>query len=146
MSNIIVEPRGLGRPLNVIGDAITPLITDADGVGFELFDLEGPAGSGPPPHSHPWIEMYYVLDGQVAVTIENAEHLVERGHVVNVPAGVLHAYRITSDTARFLVVTSPEGAGAFFSDVDANVSAMPESAPTLIEVAKRNRLSSPIFG
>lgn len=142
----ILEARGLARPLNVIGDAVTPLVTSADGAGYELFDLTGPADSGPPPHNHPWSELYYVLEGSVGVMMDGAEHVVGPGHVVNIPAGTLHAYKILSETARFLVLTSPEGASAFFTDVDANVGAMPESLPALVEVAKRNRLWSPIFG
>lgn len=145
MTDTIVEPRGLQRPLNVIGDAITPLVTSADGAGFELFDLIGPAESGPPPHSHPWDELYYVLDGRVAVMIDGTEHVVDAGHVVNIPSDTLHAYRIISGSARFLVLTTPGGAGAFFADVDANVGPMPQGVPALAEVAKRNRLSSPIF-
>ena len=77
--------------------------------------------------------------------IDGTDHLASPGDLVNIPAGSLHAYRILSPTARFLVTTTPEGASAFFADVDAHVGAMPESLPTLIEVAMRNRLTSPLF-
>jgi quercetin dioxygenase-like cupin family protein len=145
MGHLIIRRAASLRSLDVIGDAITPLITADDATGFELFDLRGPAESGPPPHAHPWDEAYYVLEGEVAVMVEGAEYLVGPGDVVNVPAGSLHAYRITSASARFLVATTPQGAAHFFADVDEHVGAMPESLPTLIEVAMRNRLSSPLF-
>lgn len=145
MNNVVIRPTSGNRPLNVIGDAILPLVTAADGTGYELFDLSGPAESGPPPHSHPWAEAYYVLDGEVAVEVDGDRHVAGPGHVVHIPADRMHCYKILTPSARFLVLTSPEGAGAFFADVDANVGAMPASLPTLIEVAKRNRLTSPLF-
>lgn len=145
MSNVVVRTAQELRPLNVIGDAITTLISSQDGTGYELFDLSGPADSGPPPHAHPWAEAYYVLDGQVAVNIDDQQLLVGPGAVVNIPAGHLHAYKIVSPQARFIVITTPQGASGFFADVDANVGAMPDSLPTLIEVARRNQLTSPLF-
>lgn len=145
MGKLVIESSADRRPLNVIGDAITPLLTANHGTSFELFDLTGPAGSGPPPHCHPWDEAYYILDGEVLLVADGNEQTVRAGDVVQIPGGMLHLYNILSPSARFLVITSPEGAAKFFSDVDEQVGAMPESLPTLVEVAQRNGLQSPLF-
>jgi quercetin dioxygenase-like cupin family protein len=110
-----------------------------------MFDLHGEAQSGPPPHTHPWDEAYYVLEGQVLVVVGDDERVLEPGDVANVPGGEQHLYRILSPRARFLVITSPEGAAAFFRDMDANVGPLPDSLATLVAVAKRNKLTSPLF-
>ena len=39
-------------------------------VGLTVFDTSGPAEAGPPPHRHPWEEIYVVLSGQLEVTVD----------------------------------------------------------------------------
>jgi quercetin dioxygenase-like cupin family protein len=56
----IVTPVGAPRPLNVVGEKITVLASSAQTGGYEIFLQTGPEGSGPPPHSHPWDESFYV--------------------------------------------------------------------------------------
>lgn len=140
----VLEPTA-EEPLDVVGDRIRPLI---EGPTFELFDLEGPAESGPPPHAHPWDEAYLIVEGSVLVGSDEGELTVGPGHRVVIPAGTLHWYRIVSPTARFFVMTSGSAASAFFRDMDASVPPGPptdDTMPLVIEVAKRNRLTSPLF-
>lgn len=138
--NVVEAP-----PLRVVGDEIRPLIqTDT----HELFELRGPEGSGPPPHSHPWNESYYLLDGRVLVMIDGAEYTLSPGMVAQIPANTLHLFKVLSPEARFLVSTSGNGAGAFFADADRSLPPgppTPEGMPALIEVARRNGLRSPLF-
>jgi quercetin dioxygenase-like cupin family protein len=130
------------RPLNVIGDTITPLLTgrNTDG-GFELFEVTGPEGSGPPPHQHPWAEAYVLLDGQLDVWLGGEHATLNSGDTAYVPGGTVHAYRIATPTARFVVVTSPAGAADFFADMDANVHAIPADMDRLLEVTARNHVA-----
>ena len=51
----------------VLGETLRPPPTHAMGSGVEVFDTSGPAEAGPPPHRHPWEEMYVVLSGQLEV-------------------------------------------------------------------------------
>lgn len=134
-----------GRTLNVLAD--TARVTVAGGQ-FEIFEFSGPRDSGPPPHAHPWDEAYLGLDGEVEVTIGDQVSTLRPGDVAHVPGGVLHSSRIASDSARFRVVTSGHRASLFFADMDANAPAgppTPETLPAVIEVARRNGLSSPLF-
>ncbi|MCG3174794.1 MAG: hypothetical protein GMKNLPBB_03083 [Myxococcota bacterium] len=133
------------RPLSVVGDEVRPLVRAGT---HELFEISGPEGSGPPPHAHPWNESYVVLEGKLVVAVDGQEHILSRGDVVHIPAGVTHLYKIAAPGTRFLATTSGDKAGAFFADVDANVPPgvpTPDSLPGLITVAKRNSLTSPLF-
>jgi hypothetical protein len=46
------------------------------------------------------------------------EPIVSFVELFQIPAGTFHAYRITSDLARVIIVTSPGGAADFFRDAD----------------------------
>ena len=56
----VVAPKDYPRPLNVVGEHITVLASEAATGGYEIFLQEGPEGTGPPPHSHPWDESFFV--------------------------------------------------------------------------------------
>ncbi len=134
-----------GATLKVLADTIE---VKRAGEGFEIFELTGPAESGPPPHAHPWDEAYIGIEGDVLVTMDDAETTVRPGDVVTVPAGTLHSYRILSHGARVQVITSGHRASMFFADFDANVEPgepSEESFPGIVEVAMRNGLTSPLF-
>lgn len=144
---LAAQNRGVldGRVLRAVGDEITVL---QSGGNFEVFELSGPAESGPPPHAHPWDESYYVLEGRVAVTCGDEQATFGPGQFATVPAGTVHTYRIESPTAKVLVMTSGARAAAFFADLDANAPSgppTPATLPAVIEVARRNGITSPLF-
>lgn len=137
-------PPAVGTTLSVLSDKVSVLNSGGE---FEVFDLTGPEGSGPPPHAHPWVESFYVLDGSVEVTTDVTKTF-NQGDYSLVPAGVVHTYRILSNEARVLVATSGNRSSLFFADMDANVGPgepTEESLPLVIEIAKRNGLTSPLF-
>lgn len=134
-----------GATLHVLADTIE---VKRAGGRFEIFELTGPAESGPPPHAHPWDEAYIGLEGEVMMTIDGTETVLRASDVITVPAGTLHSYRILTDGAQALLVTSGHRASMFFADLDANTDPgppTPESLPAIAEVAARNGLTSPIF-
>ena len=103
----------------VVGDTMRVLAKAGDtGGAFEVFEMTGPRDSGPPPHAHPWTESYSVIEGSIDVLIGDRTIAGSPGCFVQIPAGTFHSYRITSDIARVIIVTSPSGAAEFFSEVD----------------------------
>jgi quercetin dioxygenase-like cupin family protein len=92
---------------------------------FALWEGVLPLGAAPPLHSHPQDETFYVLEGEITgwlVEPELAEDesdppewLSTRGRrfgvgaVIFAPAGVPHTFRIESDTARMLFISTPGG-------------------------------------
>ncbi len=135
----------VGSTLCAAGDTFEALAT---GGQFEVFCVSGPAQSGPPPHSHPWREAYFGIDGEVEIMSGEVTTILTPGQFLSTDADVLHAYRILSDSAKFLVMTGGSRASGFFADLDANTphgAPTPDSLPSIIEVAIRHGLSSPLF-
>lgn len=108
-----------GARRQVVGDTMRVLASSSDtGGSFEVFEMTGPRDSGPPPHAHPWSESYSLIEGTVDVFIGDKTFSGAPGCFIQIPAGTFHSYRITSDVAKVIVVTSPAGAADFFNDVD----------------------------
>ena len=67
-----------------------------------------PKDSGPGPHKHTWSdETFYILDGEIAVLIGEEIKMVRTGDFLMVPRNTRHAFRVTSETARFLNSYTP---------------------------------------
>lgn len=118
----------------VLGETLRPLLTNAMGSSIEVFDTSGPAGSGPPPHRHPWEEIYVVLDGELEVTVDGETHVLRKGGIAHVPAGSVHAYRNLTE-AHFLTIVGPGNAARFFARVADEVEMNPPDIPGVIRVA-----------
>jgi quercetin dioxygenase-like cupin family protein len=138
-------------PLRVMGERITPQVDRALGAAaFEVFEVESCEGSGPPPHGHPWAEGYVVLEGQLAVVDwsggieEPSEQILGPGGSAYIPGGVVHSFQARSERCRFTVI-STRGAHAFFSDMEETLAGATDDIETVIAVAKRNRMVSPLF-
>lgn len=64
----------------MVGEEVTILASGAQTGSYEIFLQDGPEGSSPPPHNHPWDEAFFVMTGKV-------EFGARRGLTVAVPAG-----------------------------------------------------------
>jgi quercetin dioxygenase-like cupin family protein len=134
--------------LTVVGDRMRVLVDGNEcGAAFEMFVVDGDEGSGPPPHAHPWLESYYVIEGKLMVEVEGEQTIAEPGTSAVVKAGQVHRFEVLTPTARFIVATDGKEASNFFRDLSANApgAPTPENLPQIIEVAKRNGLTSPLF-
>ena len=76
---------------------------------FALFEGELPRGAAPPLHSHPQDETFYVLEGEVTAWVDDEPRLCRAGAVAFAPAGTPHTFRVESDTARMLFLSTPAG-------------------------------------
>jgi quercetin dioxygenase-like cupin family protein len=120
--------------LFVLGETLRPLLTNAMGSSIEIFDTSGPAQAGPPPHFHPWEEVYVVLSGELEVTVDGQAQVLAAGGLAHVPAGVTHGYRNVSD-AHFLTIVTRGNAAEFFTEVAADVEMSPPDIPGVVRVA-----------
>jgi len=81
---------------------------------FALWEGVLPRGAAPPLHSHPQDETFYVLDGSVLVWAgETEEQVCGVGAAIFVPGGVPHTFRVESETARMLFLSTPAGIERF---------------------------------
>jgi quercetin dioxygenase-like cupin family protein len=101
-------------PLWFLGTLVRPKLGgEQTGGRFALWEGVLPRGAAPPLHSHPQDETFYVLEGKVAVWVGAAQQACEPGDAVFVPGGVPHTFRVDSDTARMLFLSTPAGIERF---------------------------------
>lgn len=81
---------------------------------FALIDQHGVAGDATPLHRHLHEdEAFYVLDGEIVAVAGGQELPAAAGSALFLPRGLAHAFMITSDLARLLIVTAPSGFEGF---------------------------------
>ncbi len=91
-----------------------------------MFELTVPEGSNvPPPHSHSNNEeCVYVLAGTLRYTVGSETRDLTPGESMSTQKGVIHAFSNPfSETARALVVQSPDIGAQYFRDVAVVINA-----------------------
>lgn len=80
------------------------------GERFSLVELLTPGGVATPLHVHREDdETFYVVEGELTFYLgEAGPRRTSAGSLAYVPGGVVHAYRVDSETARYLIVTTPQ--------------------------------------
>ena len=136
---------GEGRHYPMIdGDHIAKAtVHDANG-SFEVFEVVAPAAPMAPPHVSPWTGVLYLLEGRVTALVDGTSHDVEPGGLVVFPAGTPSTFEVVGESARFLAITSGDGAGRFFADFADSVPAdrpVEESMDAIMSVARRHGVS-----
>ena len=115
-----------------------------DGSGTEnlgMFELTVPPGSNvPPPHSHSDNEeCVYILAGTLRYSVGAETRDLTVGQTMSTPKGTVHAFSNPfAETARALIVLSPDIGAQYFRDVAAvaNVEGPPDKA-ALVSVMAR---------
>ena len=133
---IVVKLTDGVRPLNVVGEQITVLASGDRTGSYEVFHQIGPEGSGPPPHSHPWDEAFYVVAGEIAFGIGEQELVAHAGAFVHLPAGTTHWFRFGKGGGEMVSLTSREGASHMFADFDREISPTAPELDKLIELGR----------
>jgi quercetin dioxygenase-like cupin family protein len=93
---------------------------------FSLIEFLFPQHASPPLHTHPQDESYFVLDGRLTIQAGDQRFSLEAGAAAVVPIGVPHTFRVESETAQVLVLSTPAGIERMVRDC-----AVPATAPTL---------------
>ena len=86
-------------------DVLWMVLADGNDTGgrFSLMEQLLPKGSGPGPHRHAWSdETFYLLDGEITLLVGEEIRTARQGDFVVVPRSTRHAFRVDSETARFL--------------------------------------------
>ena len=135
---VVLDDKG-GEHLWFNRDLLTFKATsDATDGAFILFEELSQRGKVTPLHVHPdEDESFYVLEGEIRVQIDGVDHIGRPGGFLSIPRGVPHAFLVTSETARVLVLLTPgsSAAEAFFRDAGepAPGPVLPPAGPLEIE-------------
>lgn len=109
--------------------------------GLGLFEMKVPPGAQvPPPHSHTDNEeCVYVLAGELRYSVDGETRDLKTGEWMSTPRGSVHHFsNAGSETARVLVILTPDIGEQYFRDVADVVGAGgPPDRTKLIEVMTR---------
>jgi quercetin dioxygenase-like cupin family protein len=136
--SVTTRGRDEGKTVLVGGaDYITYQVRSAETDGaFFCFEASSSPGFGPPLHSHSYRELFYVLEGEYAFTVEQDGELRtiigKPGAAVSVDADVPHTFSNSgASQGRLLFVHIPAALEEFFEEYGVPVSGhgeLPESA------------------
>ncbi|TNC44660.1 cupin domain-containing protein [Mumia zhuanghuii] len=141
MSTVHIPP-GEGRHYPMIdGDHVAKVAVRDDCGAFEVFEVVAPAAPMAPPHVSPWTGVLFLLEGRVTAVVDGTSYEVEPGGVVVFPAGTPSTFGVVGESARFVAITSGDGAGKFFADFSQSVPAgqpVEESMAAIMSVTQRH--------
>ncbi len=126
MSTATWSGSGKGEQLWFLGTLATIKVPGEASEGrFALIEFLFPRHASPPLHTHPQDESYIVQEGRLTVQAGEQRFELEPGAAA-VVMGVAHTFRVDSDTARVLVLSTPAGLERLVRD-----GSVPALAPTL---------------
>jgi quercetin dioxygenase-like cupin family protein len=99
-----------GEPLWGLGGLLIVKIPSAStGDGFAVLEERMQRGCATPPHVHRADdETFIVLEGELALWVDGQQTIARPGTVSYVPGGLTHAWRVESELARTLVITTAQ--------------------------------------
>jgi len=132
---------GAGRTIAVVGDVYRLLATGEETDGrYALIEALVPPGGGPPPHAHTREEEgFYILEGEIRVTIDGVPSVARAGEFVNLPVGSLHSFTNATDKpATMLMTLAPAGIEKMFIEIGRPLApgATTSPPPTRDEIEK----------
>lgn len=97
--------------LRWMGEVSTFFLATGDSTGgaFALVDERSPQGEAVPLHRHADdVESFYVVEGEMSFFLGDRPGVrAGAGAFVHVPAGEVHGFRVESESARYLILTTP---------------------------------------
>jgi quercetin dioxygenase-like cupin family protein len=112
-----------------LGETFAYFLATGDQTGglFTLVDEQARRGMAVPLHKHrDDVESFYVLDGEISFFIGDQPGMrVGAGAFAHVPGGIVHGFRVESESARYLILTTPHH-GEFYEAI--TLAAGPDGA------------------
>jgi quercetin dioxygenase-like cupin family protein len=132
------------------GSLMTFLATGEDTLGrFALIEAVARRGNVPPPHiHHREDEIFYVLEGEIVVSVGDRTIKGTAGTMVFLPRDVPHSFTIESEQGRMLILLTPAGLEEWFKEFSVPAQAMslpPADEPAYGEV-QRMLEAAPRYG
>src|SRR6516162_10051464 len=120
------DRRSLDRSVWYSGHLMTFLATAEDTQGkFALIETVARKGNVPPPLiHHREEETFYVLEGEMTVSVGDRTFKAEPGTTVFLPRDVVHSFAIESEQLRMLILLTPAGMEGWFKEFSAPAPAM----------------------
>jgi quercetin dioxygenase-like cupin family protein len=142
--------QSLDRSVWYNGSLMTFLATGEETHGrFALIEAVARRGNVPPPHiHHREDEIFYVLEGEIVVSVGDRTIKGTAGTMVFLPRDVPHSFTIESEQSRMLILLAPAGLEEWFKAFSVPAPAMtlpPADEPPYGEV-QRMLEAAPRYG
>ena len=111
--------------LEWVGDSTFAVLLDSAATAGQITvaRLVAPKGVAAPYHVHSSEdEIFFVISGSALFWSGDKEYELHEGGIVFLPRDIPHSYRVTSDSADFLVLATPGGMEGMFRKVGRDVS------------------------
>ncbi|MGH7907505.1 MAG: cupin domain-containing protein [Candidatus Binataceae bacterium] len=143
IKSVVTRRPGEGTRLTVLGDGARCLVAASESGGeWSLWEWTVPRDSGPPPHTHPWDETYFLLEGQVDISIDGKMRRAGAGELLYAPGGMAHTFKGASDApARMLVWLTGSEADAMFHELASEIPELPPDLDKIAAVFARHRVN-----
>ena len=116
----IIRSSQQGRTVSLVGDVYRFLATGEDtNSKYTLIEALVSPGGGPPPHVHSREEEgFYILEGEIAFTIDGKRVVATPGMFANMPVGTPHSFKNeTNKPAKMLATVAPAGLEKMFMEI-----------------------------
>ena len=123
-----------GHPVTVLGDRMRIKLTAEDTNGlFTLIEENNEAGVLIPPHVHEREdEVFYVLAGELELTVGDETTVLQAGDLAFGPRGVAHSWRTVGPSTKVLLSVFPAGLEAMFAEL----GELPPGPPDMAKVTE----------
>ena len=71
---------------------------EKQGAPFSAYIVDAKPGQGPPLHTHPYVEVAFIIEGRATITVGDEQREVRAGGIVIIPAGTPHRFVNSGDT------------------------------------------------
>jgi quercetin dioxygenase-like cupin family protein len=118
--------------LRWMGETFSYFLATGEQTGetFALVDEQANRGESVPLHRHrDDMESFYVVEGEITLHIGDEQGVrAGAGSFAHIPGGTVHGFRIESETARYLILTTPRH-GQFYRAI--TLASQPGGLPPL---------------
>ena len=136
MKPAVIRKTNEGRTIALVGDVYRFLATGEDtNSKYAQWEAIVPPGGGPPPHVHSREEEgFYVLEGEITLTIGDKCLVASAGMFANMPVGTPHSFKNESTRpAKMLISVAPAGLEQMFFEFGVP---LPEGSTTALPPTK----------
>lgn len=133
LTRAVASPPNAGLPTRAFGTYLIRFTAAATGGGMGLFEINLPAGEGPPLHVHEREDEFFrVLSGRFSFRCGDEAVELEEGGCILLPRGMPHTFLALGEGEnRLMCIVTPGGFEGFFPDVDRERPATPEALAAL---------------
>ena len=71
---------------------------EKQGAPISAYIVNAKSGQGPPLHTHPYVEVAFIIEGGATITVGDEEREVKAGGIVVIPANTPHRFINSGDT------------------------------------------------